>query len=207
MELENKEICRKCGGTCCKETGCYYSSEDLKVVDARSVIDLLDKGYTSIVSDVFIMRNNPILLSLRARNRNAGKIDLVSCSSWCTALTDTGCIYSFEDRPSGGRYLIPYENGRCCYNQPKLIDIADSWQPYQQMLKRVCEEVSGIEFDELMRIQVQEYFEYLYQHQMYDHDNFTEYRILFPQEDKKALQKVFGINDDDSLETKISKMF
>lgn len=207
MELENIELCRKCGGACCKQTGCYYSSEDLKVVNSRSVIDLLDKGYTSIISDVFIMRDNPILLSLRARNKNAGKIDLVSCYSWCTALTDTGCMYSFDERPSGGRYLVPNENGNCAYRDTKLINIADSWEPYQSMLKSVCEELSGIPFDELMRAQVQEYFEYIYQHRMYDYEGLTEYRILFPEEDKKAIKKVFDINDGDSLYTRIRKMF
>lgn len=207
MELENKDICSKCGGLCCKQTGCYYSADDLKVVSSKSVKDLLDKGYTCISSDVFLMREDPLLLSLRARNKNASKIDLVSYSRYCTALSPTGCIYSLENRPSGGKYLIPNKDGDCDYYKVTLIDVIESWEPYQQMLRSVCESVSGIPFDELIRIQAQDYFEYIYQHQMYDHNNLTEYRILFPEEDDRALKKVFGISERDSLEARMAKMF
>lgn len=206
MELENKNICAVCG-MCCKQTGCYYSAKDLKVVSARSVKNLLDKGYTCISSDVFIMMDNPIILSIRARNKNAGKIDLISCSRHCSALTDTGCMYSLEDRPSGGKYLIPDKDGNCDYHEVKLEDVIKTWIPYQQMLRSVCEEVSGIPFDELMRIQVQEYFEYIYKLRFYEHSELTGYRILFPEEDNIARKKVFGTNDDGSLMARILKMF
>lgn len=207
MELVNKSICSTCGGKCCKQTGCYYSAEDLKVVSSRSIKNLLDKGYTCISSDVFVMKEDPIILSLRSRNKSANKIDLISLSRYCSALTPTGCMYDFADRPSGGKYLIPDENGNCDYHKVRLIDIIESWSPYQELLRSVCEEVSGIPFDELMRIQVEEYFTYVYEHQLYDRSELSSYQIVFPYESNKALTKVLETKDGDSIAARILKMF
>ena len=207
MELENKELCAKCGGLCCKQTGCYYSAQDLKVVDSRSIKSMLDKGYTSIVTDILFSFPEHTILTLKARNINAQKIDLISCSRGCSALKEDGCIYSLEKRPSGGKYLIPGENRRCGYDKVKLLDIIETWLPYQELLKSVCEEVSGIPFPELMSIQVEEYFYYVYTHGLFEHNSFTPFRMAYPEEDNKVLKRVYGINADDNLETIIRKMF
>ena len=207
MELENKELCKKCGGECCKQMGCYYSAKDLKVIDSRSIKSMLDKGYTSITSDIIYTHPKITMLSLRARNTDASSIDLVSCHRGCTALTESGCMYSLEDRPSGGKYLIPRERGCCGYEEIALFDIIKTWSPHQQLLKSICEEVSGVPFDELMSLQVEEYFYYIYTHGLFDHNSLTTYRIAYPEEDNKALKRAYNINDDDNLETRIRKMF
>lgn len=52
-------------------------------------------------------------------SRSSGFIIIKKC---CSLLTDSGCLYSLEKRPSGGVNLIPDENG--CYqlvNQKEAI--------------------------------------------------------------------------------------
>ncbi len=109
----------------------YYSAKDLRVVDYRSIKSMLDRGYTCISSDLIFSIKDILVLSLRARNTNADKIDLISCSRRCRALTDSGCMYSFDERPSGGKYLIPKEERKCNYDKITLFDIIKTWLPYQ----------------------------------------------------------------------------
>lgn len=209
MELENRELCRKCGGTCCKETGCYYSADDFKVINSRSIKDLLNEGYTSIGSDILYSYPYKVILLLKARNRDAEKIDLISCSSYCSALEDTGCRYTLDERPSGGKYLIPKKRKMCCYEDIRLIDIILSWLPYQDMLMELCEELTGSPYKELMSAQVEEYFYYIKTHYVPDSVKASKdlYQLAFPNEEHKALKRVYGLKDGDTLRTKILKIF
>lgn len=50
MEYENKELCSKCGGRCCKKSGCDYYVSDFKSIDKNTIIKVLETGNVSIVS-------------------------------------------------------------------------------------------------------------------------------------------------------------
>ncbi len=117
MEYENKELCSKCGGRCCKKSGCDYFVSDFKIIDKNTILKVLETGNVSIVSafKFEILANGkevvvPILY-LRARNEGRGVIDLFSMKKRCSMLTSTGCSYNLEQRPEGGVNLIPRENG------------------------------------------------------------------------------------------------
>lgn len=46
---ESKDICKKCGGNCCKSMGCHFSPEDIKgEVTYDKLKLLLDTGNVSI---------------------------------------------------------------------------------------------------------------------------------------------------------------
>ena len=38
MEYENKEICKKCGGFCCKKSGCDYFVSDFGFITKGKII-------------------------------------------------------------------------------------------------------------------------------------------------------------------------
>ena len=71
MEYENKELCSKCGGRCCKKSGCDYFVSDFKIIDKNTILKVLETGNVSIVSAFkfeilekvkFEIRNNTITI-------------------------------------------------------------------------------------------------------------------------------------------------
>lgn len=44
----DKEMCKKCGGVCCKQNGCIYLPRDFKNMNINYLIQELEKGNISI---------------------------------------------------------------------------------------------------------------------------------------------------------------
>lgn len=139
--MENKELCKQCGGRCCKTCGCHYSPEDFKDLTFEGLKREIDKGFISIdwwegnpfEDDRNIFRG----LFLRIRNINSPIVD----ASWggrCILLTDTGCPVSYEERPKGARLLIPSEEG--CRLEYDKRDCAKDWYKYRDILSKLYDE-------------------------------------------------------------------
>ena len=161
--MENREICAACGGRCCKKSGCDYASTDFKDLGINHLYEILMSGKISIVSTIKLERlpngkkiANPILL-LRARNIDRPIVDLLSMKKTCSQLTETGCSYSYEERPSGGKNLIPVENGICYPNIPPT-DILESWNSYQKTLSKLVKRITGNTVDQQFVIDVENLF-------------------------------------------------
>ena len=115
----------------------------------------MGEGYISIVStlNISILPNgkkviNPILL-LRERNINRPIVDLLSYKTSCASLTEQGCKYDFEHRPSGGKILIPRENGKCY--DPTSLNKVEVWLSYQKVLQRVVKRITGKNVEECLK--------------------------------------------------------
>lgn len=164
IELENHEMCAKCGGKCCIKSGCDYKTTDFENLKIDYLQSKLEEGYISIVAfqDLTKMPDGKIinqpLLYLRARNINRPIVDLLSMKTTCASLTPSGCKYRSEERPSGGLNLIPKEYGERCYplNPPK--DIVKSWEPYQKILSRLVKRLTGKSVNEQLKIDVENLF-------------------------------------------------
>jgi len=152
-KIENKDICKECGGYCCKKSGCDYFVSDLYSVNMDYIENLLDTGRVSIVSALSFVRskNNKlipsVILYLRSRNINREDIDLLSFKTTCASLTDEGCFYDLKNRPSGGASLIPSirENKLCCYSIVNRIDELLNWVPYQTVLHKIVKKRTGMD--------------------------------------------------------------
>lgn len=59
----------------------------------------------------------------------------------CSVLTENGCMYVFEPRPSGGVNLIPDKNG--CYPKKDPMEFIQMWQPKQQVLRKLVKRLTG----------------------------------------------------------------
>ena len=137
----NIELCRKCGGECCKSMGCHISPFDLKEISVKSIISLIDE--TECIS-IDWWEGNPITNQsdgsrayfLRIKNKNANIID-PSFGGLCSILTDNGCPLSFEYRPKGARDLIPKEIS--CHDRYSKHQCAIDWFEYQNVLIEVLE--------------------------------------------------------------------
>lgn len=154
-KLENKEICRKCKGKCCKLGSCEWFVSDFKSLSIKAIDTILQEGRTSIVALPYIRTQNgkikctPILY-LRVRNTDRGYVDLLSFATPCASLTEDGCYFDFEHRPSGGKHLIPQEDHDCRPDY-KLSEKINDWLPYQNALRKLVRKYTGKDTDEVFR--------------------------------------------------------
>lgn len=161
--MENKDICRQCGGFCCKKSGCDYASTDFKDLGINSLYSILLEGRISIVSAISFEKlnngklfANPILF-LRARNIDRPIVDLLSMKKKCSQLTSKGCSYEHDNRPAGGRNLIPDENHRC-HPEVSQMEIINTWNSYQRTLSKLVKRITRKTVDEQFRIDVENLF-------------------------------------------------
>lgn len=168
LSYVNPERCKKCGGQCCKESGCAFSPDDFPALsilnreDAKHYLRFrLNQGQISIalhikeefeylcVRDVPFVnftkeRSQQGLLTFYLRMRNKGRpiVDIFGLDPNkrypCAALTPTGCPLPFKRRPKEGRLLIPGEFD--CYSMYPLEKAYKDWTPYQDIMYDLAKE-------------------------------------------------------------------
>lgn len=156
MELINSEICKNCGGFCCKKSGCDYYPQDFSDLSLSALLNILEGGNISVVALLKFekLKNNKMvfspLLYLRARNINRDVIDLFSMKTTCSMLTENGCSYDESNRPSGGLNLIPEENYKChpFLDPTKKIE---EWESYQKVLRKAVKRITGRDVEDKLK--------------------------------------------------------
>ncbi len=205
MELENKELCKQCGGYCCKKSGCDYFVEDFADLSYKGLLNVLAEGNISIVALLKFSKLKtgkltftPILY-LRARNEGRDVVDLVSIKKSCSLLKEDGCSYDLANRPSGGVNLIPTGDKYKCYPKEDALSAILKWESYQKVLSRIVKRYTGVSVDEKIRQDVYNLFvEFLNSElekvpieEKYDVLGMMEsLLIIFPKEVEKATNDV-----------------
>lgn len=163
LNLENREICKECGGMCCKKSGCDYWVSDFEDKSYKYLYEKLMEGNISIVSTISFenlpngnLYANPFLY-LRARNQNRPIVDLLSMKTTCSMLGECGCKYGMDKRPGGGVNLIPTEDHRCKPFKNPLVEMR-KWESYQKVLSKLVKRISGYSVDERFRMDVKNLF-------------------------------------------------
>lgn len=152
MEInENTEVCKNCGGRCCKKSGCDYWPSDLPDKTYKGILKFLENGKISIVAMMNFKRINGKLcnfpfLYLRERNTGRDIVDLLSMKTPCSNLTEHGCSYTYEERPSGGKNLTPSKDGLCYPKEDNLQKVLE-WSPYQKQLEKIVKRYTGLSID------------------------------------------------------------
>lgn len=131
------EMCKKCGGACCKQNGCVYKPTDFKSMDFSYLKQELEKGRISISGQATKIGGSAwtYMPYLRARNKNAEIIELVPIGNPCINLTDTGCSLSEEERPTYGLLVKPTKIGGPC--EKINSDDATDWLYYSEVLEKL----------------------------------------------------------------------
>lgn len=161
MRNEKKNLCKKCGGKCCKKSGCDYFVSDFLEINEEVLIKKLDEGETSIVGALYPISDSEGYLSfipflyLRARNIGRDIVDILSFKRQCMLLTDNGCPYPLEKRPGGGAALIPQRFRKCYRDEDPLIETS-KWEPYQQLLSSLVVRYSGMSVDEIFKRDIEQ---------------------------------------------------
>ena len=155
-KYEDKDICSRCGGFCCKKSGCDYSTDNFTDLSINALQEKLAEGNMSIVAmlNFHELSNGKLTVSpflyLRARNKDRDVVDLLSLKKTCSMLTDTGCSYSLEDRPKGGVNLLP-RDPKPCIPDVDPYEIVKGWERYQKVLQRLVKRITGMSVDAKLR--------------------------------------------------------
>lgn len=206
-KTENKDICKTCGGKCCKACGCNYASFDFPEVNQKSIIHALESGHISIIARLdfqFAPNGKPFVSStlyLRERNIGHEAIDLINISSTCISLTETGCTYDIENRPYGGAVLKPNYPGICNSHEAQDI-VCNSWLPYQNILRKIVKKYTGKTVEEQIKTDVENLYYKLFTNDFNEFDSETsifmykdmirDFLQVFPEEIIKAKKRAEG---------------
>lgn len=149
-DYTNKGLCSKCKGRCCKDSGCFFMPDDFEKIEYEYLKNEIEtKKYISIaaVNSVSGIVFPIFRLYLKVRNVDS---PICNCSTkgTCMLLTPTGCSLTFKDRPTGGKILIPKEDGKC-YATIRHDEVIGAWRQYEDVLKKLWNEYSDIPFENL----------------------------------------------------------
>lgn len=147
---EDKEICARCKGLCCKNMGCNLTPEDVEKhfgpITEETIIKLLKSGDWAM--DWYDYYSNTELgvdydrgFYLRARNKNDNRAIYPAWWGECKHLTENGCKFDFEHRPTGGKNLKPVESHKCAGKDKYFY--ATIWLPYRDILQKIFDENYG----------------------------------------------------------------
>jgi len=144
----NAQICAECGGECCKRCGCHFSPDDFEEISFDFLKKEIEKGYITITffSAENLHRDIGAYI-LRVRNQNTPIVYSGTKESPCILLTENGCKLSYEDRPSGGKLLIPEKKLKFIFNKEQRIcpsrystrDCCYEWLPHKEILEQLSD--------------------------------------------------------------------
>lgn len=147
-KIENREICKKCGGQCCLKVPCHFAPDDFENLSYKAMKKLMkEKGYISVIKFSSMLRrmclddytNDSCFYILRIRTSDTG---IAACAAevedddLCMLLGKNGCELSYEDRPKGARMLVPKEK-MPCQQLYAMEDCVKDWNKHQELLKKL----------------------------------------------------------------------
>ncbi len=163
-DFVNKEYCTKCGGYCCKKSGCDYFVEDFEDLSYKAIENILSEGNISIVSYLNFekLKSGKMIVTpflyLRARNTGKDIVDLLSIKTTCSMLTETGCTYSINERPSGGVNLIPGPTRFDCHPKENVLDKLQEWERFQKPLSKFIKRYCNMSVEEKLNEDIENLF-------------------------------------------------
>ena len=149
---ESKSICSKCNGRCCSQMGCEIFPIDLGEISVRYIFDSLMEGNISVDiwdGDIDVDFHDfilPQIYFLRMRNINSPVLDFSLDENPCVKFVDgKGCVLSWEERPLGGKSLVPHPSFHCQQEGYDKMDCAREWKKYQNILCVVVQMIKDME--------------------------------------------------------------
>lgn len=148
---ENKKICAKCGGRCCKQLPGICTPEDIRhIFPAKSIRESIKLAIKSGLFCFDRWDGDPCWYFIRPRLKSA-RLDAFDYS-WgggeCVFLTTTGCSREFDERPAQCRALVPNKDGHCCVADKTLrgkYEPARRWHREVRGFRKIVKEVMNEE--------------------------------------------------------------
>lgn len=146
--VEKPEICRSCGGKCCKYFPGGATPEDFGAPNGGLLLDSLRHALSSGRWTVdWNGGGDDKLYFVRPAIKGAeGSLFDHAYAGECTFLGSRGCELGFNERPESCRMLIPNENSRCDEQRYTRKYIAERWRSYQKQLLMAATDVESVQF-------------------------------------------------------------
>ncbi len=148
---QNPELCKECGGECCKRCGCMFSPDDFDDLSYEAMKKEIGKGHITLelIDGEYICRPG-FYYALRMRNINAPIVE--DCFGYrgrspCILLGEKGCKLPYSKRPSEGRLMWPIKIGGTylCESNYDARDATLEWVKYQPLLRNLANYFRGID--------------------------------------------------------------
>jgi Fe-S-cluster containining protein len=146
----NSELCKKCGGRCCKSIPGHYIPSEIENLEQT-----LKEKFKSKEWSIDWWEGDPREKSedypdyidkayfVRPRLKNCETIfDPTWGGDDCVYLRKNGCILPIEERPYGCRMLFPQEPHCVCKNNSGKQDAAIAWLPFNELLDKIVIELN-----------------------------------------------------------------
>ena len=163
---ENRKLCSKCGGKCCKHMPGFAEPFDFGAPNTDKMKRLLFARLSSRKwsLDWYIGDSKKggqmgrVLMPRPSREVTIGKFGGLFDGAWlggrCALLTDNGCTLPHDERPVDCRMLEPdpmvagmaiilYECGCKWHGWKNKSEIAIRWRPYQRLIRSVARKVEA----------------------------------------------------------------
>jgi Fe-S-cluster containining protein len=145
--VENPEVCKVCGGKCCKTYPGPATPEDFGAPDIEKLRKNLFKALSSGRWTVDWVKQEEGLYFVRPTVKGfEGSVFDHRYTGECTFLTETGCKLSFENRHESCRMLIPKIDERCDSQGYTRAVVAQRWKEYYDILIDVAIDVENSNF-------------------------------------------------------------
>ena len=147
---ETKELCKKCGGRCCKGMPAPALPEDFDDADPETLKKAIDTGKWAIdYLDLIGLAEPTEETESKAyyiRPKVKGNAELVDTAKTgiCIFWSSKGCKLPFDERPAGCRYLEPKEDGHCLQHGPNVKHAAMAWIPHGWLIEKIINENSRV---------------------------------------------------------------
>lgn len=149
MTMENNEnvsVCAKCNGRCCRGNACETHPADVFGENEPTIerlIEFLSSGNYQVDWWEGDVNRGDRYVSYFIRPAHTNSIGELFDPSWggtCVFFEDgKGCKLSFDERPFGGKALIPSEDGRCRSSFSKC-ESATAWYDFNRMFDQIRED-------------------------------------------------------------------
>ena len=154
------DMCKQCKGVCCKQNGCVYMPSDFKSMKFTYLSKKLEEGKISISGQATTIQSIgwTYMPYLRARNKDAGIVDLITKGGPCINLTDTGCSLSEDNRPTFGLLVKPTKVGGPCKQMNSQL--GTEWLNYSEVLEKLVKyytskDMIDIVVDEISKMMIE----------------------------------------------------
>lgn len=144
----NYQLCKECGGHCCKKyPGTYLPSDFEQELTVEYVYQLVNSGKYNLERAEF--RRYEYVYFIRPFMTNEEKFEKPQFRGQCINWNNNiGCSLEYKDRPYQCKMLIPQKDNKgnfpCKYEVDIQNILIDAWLPYTSILKEVFDEYFNI---------------------------------------------------------------
>lgn len=139
------DICKKCGGRCCKSMPGSTYPEDFEKPLLENLVEAFKSGNWAIdwwEGDPTNKNNLEKAYYIRPRTKGDNDLFDPSYGGECIFLNEKGCTLKSEERPQSCRLLEPKEDGACILHGKSKRGAAIAWLSFTTVILKAAKIVT-----------------------------------------------------------------